>query len=77
MSQAFLNWDPSTQGFELRFAGEVVLVAATGQFAQSDWQEPAVKMAAPVAAGTYDVLVLSYAQEVPLRFQLELRFREN
>jgi hypothetical protein len=67
---AFLRWDSSAPGFDLKQAGEVVLVAPTGRFAASDLEREEVELSALVEPGIYDVLVMSYTSGVRLPFQL-------
>jgi hypothetical protein len=68
--QAFLRWDASAPAFDESLAGEVVLVAADGRFASSDWQRAEVDVGARVQPGNYTVLVITY---VPLSMPFQLR----
>ena len=72
--KAFLRWDTSAPGFDQSLAGEVVLVANDGHFASSDWQKPELSVSAPVYAGDYTVLVITYVP-VTLPFQLKMELR--
>jgi hypothetical protein len=66
---ATLVWDQTAPGFDLRLAGEVVLVAPNGRFASSDWQQLDLHVFAVVEPGTYGLVIISYAP-VSLPFQL-------
>jgi hypothetical protein len=66
---ASLLWDSGASGFDLSLAGEVVLVAPSGRFASSSWQEVAPQVFALVEPGSYGLLVISYVP-ASLPFQL-------
>ena len=72
-----LRWDTSAPGFDLSLAGEVVLVATSGRFATSDWKQVELEVFARVEPGSYDILVLSYAQATRLPFQLRTELRSQ
>jgi hypothetical protein len=71
----FLHWDASAQGFDLNLIGEVVLVQRSGRFATSEWHDVDTHVFAKVEPDTYDLLVLSYSNEVRLPFQLRTELR--
>ena len=71
----FLRWDASAPGFDPSVAGEVVIVATSGRFATSDWQQVDLEVFARVEQGLYEMLVLSYAQTTGLPFQLRTDWR--
>lgn len=66
---ASLLWDPAAPGFDLSLAGEVVLVAPSGRFASSNWQQVDPQVFALVEPGSYGLLVISYVA-TSLPFQL-------
>ena len=66
----FLHWDASAQGFDVNLIGEVVLVQRSGRFATSEWHQVDTHVFAKVEPDTYDLLVLSYSNQVRLPFQL-------
>ena len=55
------RWGASAPGFDPTLAGEVVLVAATGRFATSEYKRIDTEVFAKVEATTYDILVMSYS----------------
>jgi hypothetical protein len=63
----FLHWDTTAQGFDVNLIGEVVLVQRSGRFATSEWHQ--------VDAHVFDLLVLSYSDDVRLPFQLRTELR--
>ena len=71
----YVHWDTSAPGFDQSLVGEVVLVQSSGRFATSQWHEVDPHVVAKVEADTYDLLVLSYSNEVRLPFQLRTELR--
>ena len=71
----FLHWDTAAQGFDLNLVGEVVLVQRSGRFATSDWHQVDAHVFAKVEPDVYDLLVLSYSDDVRLPFQLRTELR--
>jgi len=60
----FLHWDTAAQRFDLNLVGEVVLVQRSGRFATSDWHQVDAHVFAKVEPDVYDLLVLSYSDDV-------------
>jgi len=73
----FLHWDTAAQRFDLNLVGEVVLVQRSGRFATSDWHQVDAHVFAKVEPDVYDLLVLSYSDDVRLPFQLRTELREE
>jgi len=71
----FLHWDTTAHGFDLNLIGEVVLVQRSGRFATSDWHQVDAHVFAKVEPDVYDLLVLSYSDDVRLPFQLRTELR--
>ncbi len=59
----------------MNLVGEVVLVQRSGRFATSDWHQVDTRVFAKVEPDTYDLLVLSYSNDVTLPFQLRTELR--
>ena len=73
----FLHWDTTAAGFALNLVGEVVLVQRSGRFATSEWHQVDAHVFAKVEPDVYDLLVLSYSDEVRLPFQLRTELRAD
>ena len=71
----FLHWDTTAHGFDLNLIGEVVVVQRSGRFATSDWHQVDAHVFAKVEPDVYDLLVLSYSDDVRLPFQLRTELR--
>jgi hypothetical protein len=72
---AYLRWDSSASGLDPKFTGEVVLIAPTGRFAVSDWQQTTdTEVFAKVEPGPYDIMVIpSVDARFPFQLRAELR----